>query len=109
MASKNKLLWEILIPKFSNDGKEFEIEFHKKWDKKIGKISGGLTILRTAKGHWINPDKKLFSEEMIPVRIYCSEKEIGKIMKFTLEHYTQDAVFCYLVSNKIKIAYFSDQ
>ncbi|MBU2612510.1 MAG: hypothetical protein KKB62_02200 [Nanoarchaeota archaeon] len=99
---KRKLLWEILVPKFSNKGYKFLIEFHKRWDKKVGVISGGLTILRTAKGHWINPDKKLFSEEMIPVRIYCNEKEIEKIMKFTLDYYNQEEVFCYLISNKVK-------
>ncbi|MDP3965936.1 MAG: hypothetical protein Q8Q04_00190 [archaeon] len=103
MVSKSKSLWEILVPKFSNGGRKYPILYHKEWDRKVEKISGGLTILRTAKGRWINPDKKLFAEEMIPVRIYCTEKEIGKIMKLTLEHYNQEEVFCYLVSNKIKI------
>ena len=103
MKEKNKLLWEILVPKFSNDKRRYSISYHKEWDRKVQKISGGLTILRTAKGRWINPDKKLFSEEMIPVRVFCPEKEIDKIMKFTLEHYNQEEVFCYLVSEKVKI------
>jgi hypothetical protein len=100
--AKKKLLWEVLVPRFSNEGQEFPIGFHKNWDKKVEKTSWGLTILRTAKGRWINPNKKLFSEEMIPVRIYCNEKEIEKIMKFTLDYYNQEEVFCYLISNKVK-------
>ena len=102
MTNKNKLLWEILVPKFSNKKRKFSVKFHKEWDKMVEKISGGLTILRTAKGRWINPDRKLFAEVMIPVRIYCSENEIEKIMKFTLNYYNQEEVFCYLISNKIK-------
>ncbi|MCR4327556.1 MAG: hypothetical protein NUV46_03175 [Nanoarchaeota archaeon] len=103
MISKNKLLWEILVPKCSNSGEKFDVTFHKKWDMEVEKVSGGLTILRTAKGRWINPDKKFFVEEMIPVRIYCQEKDIEKIMKFTLKYYNQESVFCYLVSEKVKI------
>jgi hypothetical protein len=32
----------------------------------------------------------LFSEEMIPVRIYCDEKSIDKIIALTMEHYQQE-------------------
>jgi len=103
MTNKNKLLWEILVPKFSNNRKRFRISFHKNWDREVEKVSGGLTILRTAKGRWINPDKRLFVDEMIPVRISCSEKDIEKIMNFTLKYYNQESVFCYLVSDKVKI------
>jgi len=103
MTNKNKLLWEILVPKFSNDKKEFEIKHHKEWDEKVREISGGLTILRTAKGQWINTNEKIFAEEMIPVRIYCYEEDIDKIMDYTLKYYNQEAIFAYLVSDNVKI------
>ena len=98
-----KSLWEILIPRFSNDYEEFRLEFHKKWDEKVREISGGLTILRTTKGYWMNPKNKLFVDEMIPVRIYCSEEEMDKIMNYTLNYYNQEAVMSYIISNKVKI------
>ncbi|NCN51857.1 hypothetical protein GW931_02500 [archaeon] len=99
----NKSLWEILVPKFSNEKKEFEIKHHQKWDKQIRKISGGLTILRTAKGQWININEKLFAEETIPVRIYCCEEDIDKIMNYTLNYYDQEAIFAYQVNDNVKI------
>ncbi len=98
-----KSLWEILVPRFSNTHEEFGLEFHKKWDEKVREISGGLTVLKTAKGYWVNSKDKLFVEEMIPVRIYCSEEEMDKIMNYTLNYYNQEAVMSYIISDKVKI------
>jgi len=98
-----KKLWEILVPRYSNDGIEYSIEYHQSWDKKVREIAGGITILRSAKGHWVNSKGKVFIEEMFPVRIYCSEKDIEKISNYTLEYYEQEAVFAYLVSSNVKI------
>ena len=96
-----KKLWEILVPQFSNKHKEYSVKFHKVWDDKVKKISGGLTILRTAKGHWQNPKGKLFVEKMIPVRIYCTKKEINKIIALTMDYYNQEAVMAYKISNEV--------
>lgn len=98
-----KTLWEILVPRFSNEKKEFPIEYHRQWDEEVRVIAGGVTILRTAKGHWINPEGKVFIEEMIPVRLYCTEDEIEKIMDYTRVYYSQEAVFAYEVSTRVKI------
>lgn len=100
MASK---LWEILVPRFSNEGIEYTIEYHREWDETVRDIAGGITILKTGKGHWINPEGKTFIEEMIPVRIYCSEENIETIMQHTLEYYYQEAVFAYEVSSNVKV------
>jgi hypothetical protein len=96
-------LWEILVPRCSNDGKEYDIEHHRVWDEKVRDIAGGITILRTARGQWFNPEKRLFVEEMIPVRIYCNEKSIDKIIDYTLQYYDQEAVLAYEVSSNVKI------
>ena len=100
---KSKSLWTILVPRFSNEGEEFDLQFHKLWDEKVKEISGGLTILRTAKGSWIDTDKKDFSEEMIPVMIRCTKKEIKKITNYTINYYNQKAIFYYLQSKKTYI------
>lgn len=98
-------LWEILVPKSSNEGIEFTREFHNQWDEKVRNISGGLTILKTAIGQWVSPDEKTFVERMIPVRIYCTEEQIDNIVNITLEHYGQRAVLAYEISKKVKLKY----
>ncbi len=96
-------LWEILVPRYSNDGAEYTIHYHQNWDENVRNIAGGITIMKTAKGHWISPGKELFIEEMIPVRVYCTEKSIEKIIGYTLQHYNQEAVLAYEISSNVKL------
>ncbi|MBN2052882.1 hypothetical protein JW756_05235 [Candidatus Woesearchaeota archaeon] len=103
--SKKKSLWEILVPANSNDGIEYSIEHHKAWDDRVRGISGGLTILKSAKGQWLDPDGKLFLDKMIPVIIYCTEPEIDEIIQLTIDHYDQKAVMAYQVSSYIKLVH----
>lgn len=99
---KPRFLWEILVPTSYNDGKPVRTRHHKEWDKRVRKISGGLTILSPVKGQWICRDSNmLYSERMIPVRIYCTEKQIHNIAKFTINHYRQIAVMAYSISDKV--------
>ena len=100
-----KTLWEILIPASANDGKKFSLEHHQEWDKKARKMSGGLTILKTGKGQWISPDGKTFYDQMIPVRIYCTEEQMDKLIEFTIGYYEQKAVMAYEISRNVKIVY----
>ena len=72
------------------------------WDEKVRAISGGLTVLKPAKGQWIAPCGTLHAERMIPVRIACTESEIEEIMDITIEHYNQDEVMAYRVSDVVK-------
>jgi hypothetical protein len=69
------------------------------------KISGGLTILKTGKGQWISPDGRTFHDKMIPVRVYCTEKEMNNLIQFTIQHYQQEAVMAYEISRNVKIVY----
>ncbi len=105
MAETGKSLWEILVPAHSNEGLEFSMEHHRAWDENVRSISGGLTILRTAKGQWLDPDDQLFLDRMIPVRVYCTEEEIDRIIHLTISHYDQKAVMAYQVSSYVKIVY----
>ncbi len=97
-------LWEILVPKYWNDGWLIELSHHRKWDEKVRAITGGMTILGSAKGLWVNPAGKLFEDRMIPVRIICTHAELDAIIDITLEHYPdQEAVMAYLVSEEVII------
>ena len=40
---------------------------------------------------------------MIPVRIYCTEYQIDKIIEFTMVHYDQEAILAYRISDKVKL------
>lgn len=103
--SDGKLLWEILVPTtMNNPSNPCRIGHHKEWDKRVRKISGGLTILEPAKGQWIDCESmELYEERVIPVRIACTEDEIRKIIDITIQHYRQEAVMAYLVSSKVII------
>lgn len=83
--------------------KPVRLKHHQEWDKRVRSITGGLTIYTPSKGQWISPSGELFIERMIPVRIACSRKELEKIMDITLQHYNQEAVMAYLVSEEVII------
>lgn len=95
----SKKLWEILVPANINKKR------HRKWDAKISKIAGGLTLFKPKKGRWLS-GSKLFKEKMIPVRIAATEDEMKEIAEFTAEHYEQKAVMYYLVSEVVVILEF---
>lgn len=93
-------LYEILVPtKYGDTLKPISTKHHKNWDKQVRKIAGGLTILSPAKGQWVHKGE-LFEERVIPVKIMCSNWDITRIAKFTLNHYRQKAVMYYLISNE---------
>lgn len=99
-------LWEILVPTVHvSSGRPIRTRFHRVWDAKVRAISGGLTILPPAKGSWVAPDKVLFKERMIPVRIACTREQIEKIVDITLKYYEQQAVMAYRVSDIVIMKY----
>ena len=94
-----------MVPKYSNEGIEYSIPHHQVWDKYVTDLTGGQTRFKKAHGQWFNEDRILFSEEVIPVGIYCNEKSIDQIINFTIDHYQQEAVLAYEVSNNVKLVY----
>lgn len=96
-------LWEILVPTQSNDQKPFKTRYHRVWDSKVYKITGGLTIHMPTKGKWVSPSGTLFSERMIPVRIACTREQIEQIIQLTLKYYKQEAVMAYKISDEVII------
>jgi len=93
-------LWEILVPAESN-GKEIPVEFHWEWDKKIRELTGGLTILKPVKGHWVSDSNDIFVEKMIPVRIACTHGQIYDIAELTRDHYNQEVIMVYKISDMV--------
>jgi len=98
----DRSLWQIFVPVTDNSGIEFTVLHHKKWDVKVQDISGGLTINKKSRGIWQNPiTGKVFEEQVLPVLIDCDLNDMEKIMEMTLEHYNQEAVMCYKVSDEV--------
>lgn len=96
-------LWEILVPASGND-KSFSFEHHKAWDDFVTNLTNGITIMKTSKGTWISPSGEEFKDRMIPCRFACNDFEIvNKIIDFTIEHYEQEAVMCYEISENVII------
>lgn len=102
-------LWEILVPTIRSSGIPIRTRFHRVWDAKVRKISGGLTILTPVKGQWVSPIGQLFAERMIPVRISCTRDQINQIIDMTLKYYEQQAIFCYKISDEVIIRYANDK
>jgi hypothetical protein len=94
-------LWEILVPAFNNKDKEFTYEHHKAWDEYVKNLAGGVTIMKTAKGQWVNPIGKLYLDRMIPCRIICTKEQITRIIDFTIKHYDQEAVLAFKISDTV--------
>lgn len=103
-------LWEILVPRYTykyvgigefyNDAEMMEL--HEEWDSMVHSLAGGLTILKPTKGHW-QPDEGplVIKEDMIPVRIATTKDVMETIAAFTKEHYKQDTVMYYKLSNEV--------
>ena len=97
-------VYKILVPANNNQGSEFSIDHHHQWDEFVRKLVGGVTIMKSAKGQWTNPhDGQLYIDKMIPCEINCTKEQIKKIGKFTKEHYGQEAVAYYKISNSFNL------
>lgn len=99
-------LWEILVPTIRPDGKPYTTRFHRTWDERVRKITGGLTVLQPVKGQWVSQAGGLFMERMIPVRIACTEAQIEQIADLVAKQYEQLAVMWYRVSDKVRIKHY---
>ena len=102
MKAKLKL-WKILVPASGNNGKDFTYEHHKAWDAFVRSLTGGVTILKTAKGQWVSPNGQLYNDRMIPCEINCTKRQIIEIALFTKKHYEQEAVAYYKISGGMHI------
>ena len=102
-------LWEILVPTMRRDGgRPFTTRYHRVWDTKVRKISGGLTVMHPTKnGQWIH-EEQLHMDRCIPVRIMCNREQIKEIIEITLEYYDQLAVMAYKISDDVILEYKAD-
>lgn len=96
-------LWEILVPNNEFDGlrtKIIPLEHHYIWDNFVSETVGGLTVYGVLTGK-SRDLKDIRGEEMIPVRIACSSKQLKSIMEFTKKHYKQHSVMAYKISDTV--------
>lgn len=101
-------LWEILVPTVMNE-KPVRTKHHREWDKMVRKLSGGLSIIEPIKGQWVDDEGDTIEERMIPVRVVASNTAISRILEFTLNHYNQQAVMCYKISDEAIILSRDDE
>lgn len=112
-------VWEILVPVFDNLGTRHSPEYHKTFDEFVISRCGGVTINRPAIGKWISftneyeekeshTFEKRIYESMIPVKFCVSATTMAEIIsivtdiaEFTKEHYLQDTIMVYRISNKV--------
>lgn len=100
-------MYEVLVPTIMNK-KPVRTRHHKNWDKYVRNISKGLTILKPAKGQWLeNESNELYEERVIPVRVACTRQQLEQILEFTIGHYNQIAVMAYKISNEVIMKYRS--
>ena len=95
-------LYEILVPTIV-DKKHVDVTYHRLWDVKVKKITGGLTIHKSSKGYWVDGEGETFAERMIPVKIMCTEEQMQEIADITAEHYNQISIMFYRVSSEVTI------
>jgi hypothetical protein len=86
-------LWEIIIP--SEDKGSLTTWYHV-----IKSQISGITFIKNAYGYW-----KDQQEENHIVQIACSEEVFKKVLEKTCEHYIQECVMGYKVSNKCIMGY----
>ena len=96
-------VWKILVPANNNQAIEFSISHHHEWDEFVRKLVGGVTIMKSAKGQWVNPNGQLYTDKMIPCEISCTKQQIKAIAHFTKHHYRQEAIAYYKISNKFNL------
>jgi len=94
-------LWEVLVPCESNYGFTFSLDYHKGWDAKVKALTGGLTIMKKARGEWVSNFGQTFIDEVIPVRIACNRATLNKILAMTKDYYEQEAIFAFKVSEEV--------
>lgn len=100
--SDAKALWEILVPCQYNDGTPVRTRHHKSWDEKVRRVAGGLTVMKPATGQWVH-EGKVYHDRTIPVRVLCTDAQMGKIVQMTMLHYEQLAVIAYVISERAEI------
>lgn len=104
MSIEKRIMYVVLVPA-SRGKKRFSYEdHHKVFDAKVKEICGGITIHKTVKGEWIAPDGTIFTDRMIPVMIAVKTvEEIEEIARFALDHYDEEAIMYYKVSDDVRI------
>jgi hypothetical protein len=101
---KPKSLWQIMVPCNWNDGRPVRTRHHKEWDRRVRKITGGLTVLPPGKGQWEN-EGVLYSDRVIPVNVIATENQMNQIADITMQHYDQLAVMYFKVSDHAIVKY----
>jgi hypothetical protein len=91
-----KAVWRVMVPVYYNDGRRIPDRVHLEWQDEVVKISRGWTMHATALGAWLEDGASLpLIEDMRPVDILCTEKQLDIIIPVTGRLFKQKVVFAY--------------
>lgn len=93
-------LYEILIPIKSNDGKKFTVKHNQQFLDYVINLVGGHSVWPIIEGAW-KDNGKVYKENMRPIRITTNSETIKQIAIKAREHYRQNCIMYYLVSNDV--------
>jgi hypothetical protein len=96
-------MWQILVPCQWNDGTPIRTRHHREWDKRVQRLTGGLTVYPAGRGRWRSDEGTDYFERVIPVGIVCPEEIMNQIADITIAHYEQEAVLFYRISDDARI------
>lgn len=101
----SKALYAIYRPMDRNSRMPFPEAHHKAWERELVGLLGGLTLLPVGRGLW-KPHKNSslqFDEPMQQVNILCDEYQLRRIVRYTMHHYDQLAVFVFKLADEVAI------
>lgn len=98
-------VWDIFVPRHWDvkylggmiSSEEISREHHLEFDKEVCKLAGGMMLKEIVEGKW-----KMQEEEVIQVRVACSEDNIKHLAEFAKKHYKQEAI---MVFKRPELAY----
>lgn len=73
-------LWEIALPVFTNDGRDYG-DAHMTWQAKALHIAGGYSQRPVGHGAWRDPKSgEVYVDHMMPYRVACSPEAFGALV-----------------------------
>lgn len=108
------MLWLTFVPtqkppKFMPGKKRFfSTRYHRLWDTKVMRITGGMSIWLPIKGKWVSPDGQHYNEDMIPVIVSCTADEMTLVCNTIAAHYAQLGVSRFKLSDDASVLMYPE-
>jgi hypothetical protein len=96
-------LWEIFIPKNHNKEMIYGVSHHREWNRKVTKETNVILLSSSSYKEKSCPtiEEPFFSEEMLLLRVYCTQEELDRILDITVDHYDRDKIIAFKISENM--------